>query len=97
MFKKSVKPVFEYAGHAMGLKFIPSGNEWHIETFTMSSREIEGGTYPKHFAENEALDTITNVTMNDKNLQSENLASVQESVSNAIARLIAIGYFQAVN
>jgi hypothetical protein len=96
MFKKSVKPQFEYAGHAMGLKFQQFENEWHLSTFSMSSREIIGGTYPKNFAEDEALDAITNLTMSDKNLDSENLASVEESTRNAIARLISKTEFQAV-
>lgn len=97
MLKKSVKPQFEYAGHSIGLKFQQYENEWHLSTFSMSSREIIGGTYPKHFAEDEALEAITNLTMNDKNLNSEDLASVEQSVRNAITRLIAKTEFQAVN
>lgn len=97
MFKKSVKPEFEYAGHAIGLKFQQYENEWHLSTFSLSSREIIGGTYPKNFAEDEALDAITNLTMNDKNLNSEDLASVETSTRNAIARLVAKNEFQAVN
>jgi hypothetical protein len=97
MFKKSVKPEFEYAGHGIGLKFKQSGNEWHVITFSMSSRAIEGGIYPRHFAEGEAIDAITNLTIDDKNLDAENLASVESSVRNVITRLIADGTFQAVN
>lgn len=97
MFKKSVKPQFKYAGHSIGLKFKNSGNDWHLITFSMSSEPIEGGTYPKHFAEGEAIDAITNLTMDDKNLDSENLKSVESSVNKAITRLIADGTFEVIN
>lgn len=97
MFTKSVKPEFEYAGHGIGLKFKESEGEWFLITFSMSSREIEGGIYPRHFAEGEAIDAITNLTMDDKSVNVSELKSVKASVQNAIARLIANGTFQAVN
>lgn len=96
MFIKSVKPEFEYAGHFIGLKYKQEGNDWNLITFSMGKREIEGGIYPQHFAESEAIDAITNLTIDDKNLDSENLKSVRASVENAITRLIADGTFEAV-
>jgi hypothetical protein len=99
MATKSLDALFECAGHGIAVTFHRdiSDNTYYAETKSVYARLIEGGIYPVFFAEGEALDAITNLTMNDKSIDAENVASVEASVRNAIARLIADGTFKAVN
>lgn len=99
MFTKSLEARFECAGHGIAVTFHRdiSDNTYYAETKSVYARLIEGGIYPVFFAEGEALDAITNLTMNDKNLNAEDVASVEASVSRAISKLIKDGIFEAVN
>lgn len=90
---KSVKAEFIYAGHSMGLVFSNMGNGWHVATQSTGYEQIEGGVYPRHFAEGEAIDAITNLTIDDKNLDAGNLESVRNAVTRAIGQLISEGVF----
>lgn len=93
MFKKSVKPEFEYAGHGIGLIYETDGTEWTLQVFSMSNRD----GYDKHDAELEAFNAIVNRVMFDKDLEVENLKSLEVSVQKAISKNIANGTFKAVN
>jgi hypothetical protein len=93
MFKKSIKPQFEYAGHGIGLIYETDGTEWTLQVFSMSNRD----GYDKDDAELEAWNSIVNIVMFDKDLEVENLKSLEVSVQKAIAQNIAYGTFQAVN
>lgn len=93
MFKKSVKPVFEYQGHGIGLIYENDGTEWTLQVFSMSNHD----GYDKQDAELEAWNAIANIVMFDKDLEVENLKSLEASVQKAIAQNITSGNFQAVN
>ncbi len=99
MSTKSLDAQFEFAGHGIAVTFHRdiTDNTYYAETKSVYARLIDGGIYPVFFAEGEALDIITNLTMTDKNLNAEDIASVEASTLKAIARLIVDGTFQAVN
>lgn len=96
--EKTIKALFTYAGHTMGVQFAQDQDgTYYVQTVSLTSRPIEDGTYPKFFAEGEAVNLITNEVMGSKTLDASDRASVEGEINSVIKKLIADGTFEAVN
>lgn len=94
---KKTEALFIYAGHLMALKFTEHPDV-HIETVSVAHREIfeDGqnmGTYPKYFAECEALDIITDRVSDFKDAGAT-LEGTEAIARNVIRALINAGILQ---
>lgn len=88
----------KYAGHTLEVRVLKHSfdGEFYLEIESVKAEPIEGGIYPKHFAEGEVNDAITELTSGYKDLDSFNELSAIACVNRAIHENITAGIFQAV-
>lgn len=98
--EKMTEALFIYAGHTMAIK-LTECPDVHIETVSIASRELitpagqNMGTFPKYFAECEAIDIITaRITNKDAGATIEGTEAIVRSV---IREAIQSQLFEAVN
>lgn len=87
---------FIYLGHTCTANIIKdySYGDYRLEVESLHAEPIEKGIYPVNFAIEQATEEITNLTMNDKNLDETNGLSVANAVDSAIRQLITNGTFE---
>jgi hypothetical protein len=88
--------VFEYAGHTMtvGIFEDETSSDVSYEIVSTSATPIEGGTYPKHFAEYEASEELSNEIISGKD-SVDNAQDMANVIRQSVARIIARGVFKA--
>lgn len=105
--EKTTEALFIYAGHTMAIRIyrdeLTAGvftDDWRIEANSLSSVELTDpetflGTYPKHFAEYEAIDiVISRITAKDAGTT---LEITEQSARDAVRVAISEGILQGVN
>jgi hypothetical protein len=105
--EKTTEALFVYAGHTMAIRIYRDeltadffGSDWLVEANSLSSVELTDaetflGTYPKHFAEYEAIDIVINrITNKDAGTT---LEITEQSARDAVRVAISEGVLQGVN
>ncbi len=87
--------LFVYAGHTLtvGIFEDETSDDISWECASTSSVTIEGGTYPKHFAELEACDLLSEEIISGKD-SVDNAQDMENVIRKNVTRLIAQGVFQ---
>lgn len=103
---KTTEPLFIYAGHTLRLTITGTDLSSDIEDFALETESVwahelieDGqnmGTYPKYFAECEALDILVAEFMTHKD-SGATIEQVEDLARAYVRKFIADGTFQAVN